>query len=120
MNTKILGNAGENAAADYLVNNGYTICCRNYRVPVGEIDIIVRKKGVTIFVEVKTRRSMSFGEASLAVNYRKQQKIIRTACWYMRSNNLDDEPCRFDVIEVYKQSVGNWSIRHIEGAFEVS
>ena len=120
MNTKILGNAGEDAAADYLVRNGYTVLCRNYRVPVGEIDLIVRKKGVTVFTEVKTRRSLRCGEAALAVNYYKQQKIIRTAQWYIRANNLDDTPCRFDVMEVYRKPDGSWAINQIEGAFEVS
>ena len=119
MNTKILGNAGEKAAAEYLKRKGYTICCRNYCVPTGEIDLIVKKNGVMVFVEVKTRRSMRCGEAALAVNYRKQQKIIRTAYWYIRQNNLDDVPCRFDVLEVYKPAQGEWIINHFKGAFEV-
>ena len=119
MNTKILGNDGEEAAANYLKKQGYVICARNYRVPVGEIDLIVNKNGTIIFVEVKTRRSLRCGEASLAVNFRKQQKIIRTARWYIQQNNLDNKPCRFDVLEVYVIPSGGFSFNHLEGAFEV-
>lgn len=120
MNTKILGNAGEDAAAKYLTDKGYIICTRNYRVPVGEIDLIARKDGVIVFIEVKTRRSYRCGEAALAVNRHKQQKIIKTALWYIRQNNLDDCPCRFDVVEVYSQVSGEFLINHFEEAFEVS
>ena len=120
MNTKILGNAGEEAAADYLEQKGYTVCERNYRTVTGEIDLIVRKGAATVFVEVKTRRSLACGEAALAVNYRKQQKIIRTAYCYMQQKKLDGRPCRFDVVEVYRKPAGGWTINHFEGAFEVS
>lgn len=119
MNNKILGNQGEQAAADYLSQHGYYICARNFRVPAGEIDIIASKPGLIAFVEVKTRRSLRCGTPAQAVTYSKQQKIIRTARWFLRQRHLEDKClCRFDVIEVYARTEGNWDIRHIPGAFE--
>ena len=52
MKNQILGSQGEQAAADFLQQQGYKICARNFRVPVGEIDIIARQGGVLAFVEV--------------------------------------------------------------------
>lgn len=119
MNNKILGNQGEQAAADYLVQHGYCIRMRNFRVPAGEIDIIASQPGLIVFVEVKTRRCLRCGTPAQAVTYCKQQKIIQTARWYLRQGHLEEKClCRFDVIEVYAQPEGDWEIRHIPGAFE--
>lgn len=120
MDTKRLGDLGEQAAADYLLSRGYKISARKFRVPVGEIDLIAEKASVVVFVEVKTRRTVRCGTPAQSVDYRKQQKIIRTACWYIRQRHLDERLCRFDVIEVYCTPGGSFSVRHIENAFEVS
>lgn len=117
MDNKLTGSQGEEMAAEYLVRQGYRICARNYRVKVGEIDIIASLPGLVAFVEVKTRRSLRCGTPAQAVGYHKQQKIIRTALWYLRQMHMEDCFCRFDVIEVYLQNQQN-KIRHIKGAFE--
>jgi putative endonuclease len=120
MNNKVLGSQGEQAAADYLVRQGYRICARNFRVPVGEIDIVAAKDELVVFVEVKTRRGLGCGTPAQAVTYYKQQKIIQTACWFLRQRHLEDRClCRFDVVEVYAREAGGWKIHHIPGAFEV-
>lgn len=120
MNNKVLGNQGEQAAADYLQQHGYRICARNFRVPVGEIDIIAEYQDTLVFVEVKTRRSLRFGSGAQAVSYHKQQKIIQTARWFLRQRHLEERCCcRFDVIEVYTGPQGSWDIHHLPGAFEV-
>lgn len=117
MDNKLIGSQGEEIAARYLAGQGYRICARNYRVKVGEIDIIASLPGLVAFVEVKTRRSLRCGTPAQAVDYHKQQKIIRTARWYLRQRHLEECLCRFDVIEVYLQG-GQNDIRHIKGAFE--
>lgn len=120
MNNKVLGGQGEQAAADYLQQHGYRICVRNFRVPVGEIDIIASRQDTLVFVEVKTRRSVRYGTPAQAVNYVKQQKIVQTARWFLRQRHLEDRCCcRFNVIEVYAQPQGGWTIHHLPGAFEV-
>ena len=120
MNNRILGNRGEQAAAFYLISHGYQILERNYRSPVGEIDIIASIDTTVAFVEVKTRRSLAYGRPCEAVDYRKQQRIIRAAGWYIRGHNLSGRSLRFDVMEVFASSGGSMQINHIRGAFETT
>ena len=117
MSNKTLGDQGEAYAADYLRQNGYRILTRNYRTKVGEIDLIADDHGTLVFIEVKTRRSVRFGTPAEAVNYKKKQKIIQTAYWYLYEQRRENTICRFDVLEVY--AIGNnWNVHHIKGAFE--
>ena len=116
--TKEIGDLGETAACEYLMGHGYTIIRRNFRLKCGEIDIIAKKDGCMVFVEVKTRRSAAYGQPSEYVDFRKQEKIRRTALCYIKSLDTD---MRFDVIEVMYANVhGQFvikSINHIENAF---
>lgn len=116
--TKRLGNAGENFAADYLEGRGYKILERNFRIRSAEIDIIAEIDGVVVFVEVKTRRGIRYGLPVEAVNIRKQKKIIEAAGVFMQNEIYAERACRFDVIEVYAAGK-TFSVRHIENAFEV-
>lgn len=120
MHNKTTGARGEDAAAEYLKAHGYSLLKRNYRAPVGELDIIARLGDTIAFVEVKTRRGLAHGTPAQAVNYYKQQKIIRTANWYIQQTNLAATSYHysFDVIEVYVTPRGSYDIRHIVGAFE--
>lgn len=120
MNRKGLGNRGEETAAAYLEQKGYAILERQYRTPVGEIDLIVRDGKTLVFVEVKTRRSARYGQPAAAVGWEKQRRIIRGAMWYMmnRQRQREAPPCRFDVVEVYAAPDHAWKVRHLENAFE--
>ncbi len=119
MDNKVIGKAGEQAAADYLRSKGCEILARNYRVALGEIDLIAREGQTLVFVEVKTRRSVRCGRPAAAVNYYKQQKISRVAAVFLRQRHLWGCPCRFDVVEVY--CVGEQlEVRQIKGAFEAA
>ena len=113
MDNKVLGNKGEQAAATYLTKHGYQICARNFRVPVGEIDIIAEHDDVLAFVEVKTRRGLRCGFPAQAVTYYKQQKIRKIASLYLTKHNLYEKvPIRFDVIDILGEKV-----THIKNAF---
>lgn len=86
--------------------NGYVVLDRNVRIhgfrQIGEIDIIATKNKVIVFVEVKTRRSETFGSASEAVNFFKQRKLIHAAKMFLQKNlQYQDWDWRFDVAEVY-------------------
>lgn len=94
------GRNGEELACEYLTRSGYEILERNYRSRTAEIDIIAKKSGVTVFVEVKSRTSGQFGTGYEAVNRTKIGKIKRLAQQYCVRNNLLDAPQRLDVIEV--------------------
>ena len=95
----------------------YEILARNFRTPRGEIDIVASKGRMLAFVEVKTRRTQRFGRPAAAVDYRKQQKIIQSARWFLRQRHLEGCLCRFDVIEIYRAGE-RWQIEHLPGAFE--
>ena len=96
----VRGNAGEDHVTGYLIDNGWQIEARNYRVRGGEIDIIARKADILAFVEVKTRKFGSLTEGVESVNKRKQSFIIRTADRYLEDNPSDAGTIRFDVAEV--------------------
>ena len=109
---KLLGRVGETKAVEFLKKQGYTVLERNYKTRIGEIDAIVEKDGVIIFVEVKTRSSDEYGMPSEAVGYEKQRKYVKIAEEYLIKSKLTDKSCRFDVIEII-----NDEINHIIDAF---
>lgn len=100
MNTKKIGDYGEKHAVKYLAKNGYKIVWQNYKTRFSEIDIVAYDGDCLCFVEVKTRNRSDYGLACEAVDYRKQQKIINGASYYITTNKIDS-PIRFDVVEVY-------------------
>jgi putative endonuclease len=113
---KSLGAAGEDLAARHLNKMGFAILEKNYRCPLGELDIVARKGPLLIFVEVKTLRSEKYGPPQVAVTIRKQQKIIKLAHFYIKHKKMYDMQCRFDVIAV--QWTGDRpQIKHIPAAF---
>jgi len=111
-----LGKWGEERAVEFLRKQGCKILLRNYRTPVGEIDIIARKGRELLFVEVKTRRGDSFGLPQEAVGVRKQQQIIRTAQWYLQQGQGAKLNPRFDVIAILCQSDLSAEIQHLPNA----
>lgn len=109
------GYRAETLACIYLVLHGYRIAERNFRSRFGEIDIVAKKGGTTVFVEVKARSGNMLAPPAQAVDAFKQQKLIKTAYRYMARGGDD---FRFDVIEVEKQRL-RIAVRHIKNAFEI-
>ena len=118
MNSIEIGSIGEDYAEQILHDKGYIILERNYKCKAGEIDIIAKDGDTFVFVEVKTRQSTTFGNPSEAVNYFKQQRILKSAFWYLRFQEHD---MRFDVFEIlYKPLEDDIEIlkyNHIADAF---
>ncbi len=111
---KILsGKDGEEKACNYLKSKKYKILEKNYRCLYGEIDIIAKYNNTLVIIEVKYRKSAKFGKGYEAVNYTKQQKIIKTLQYYINEKNVK-MPVRFDVI-----SIDDNEITHIVNAFGV-
>jgi putative endonuclease len=110
-----LGLSAESRAAAYLVAKGYRIVARRFRSPVGEIDIVARRRGTLVFVEVKARARLD--DAAEAVIVRQQRRIIAAAEAWLASHP-DDINCdiRFDVMLVAPKSLP----RHIVAAFDAS
>lgn len=112
-----IGRWGENLACKYLEKNNYKIIRRNFLCRQGEIDIIAEDilKEEVVFIEVKTRSNLRYGNPSEAVNKVKQRHIKQVARYYIYKNQLDHRAIRFDVIEIYIQQP-NCQINHIKQA----
>ena len=107
------GSWGEELAADYLREKGYVILERDWHSGHRDIDIIAQQDGCIVFVEVKTRRSTEFGSPAQAVDYHKQQNLLRAINHYIHYRHLD-MPWRFDVISIVGLPGGHPDIEHIE------
>jgi len=115
---KALGTKGENIAVRFLQKKGYRIVARNYKTPVGEIDIIARDGETTVFIEVKTRTVVSFGYPFEAVDNRKKHKLKNLALLYLKRQGKESA-VRFDVLSIFCRDNGIQDIEHIKDAFEV-
>jgi len=116
MNKRAIGQKGEEIACELLIKKGYHIVERNYRCPIGEIDIIAYNRNTLVFIEVKYRTSRKYGYPAESVDIRKQKRIIKTAQYYLIEKKLLDCTCRFDVVEV--ENINNEiKINIIENAF---
>jgi putative endonuclease len=114
---KLLGRTGEDRAARFLINKGYRILERNYRTRNGEIDLIGLHQGTVAFIEVKTRSNDAFGAPELAVDLRKQQRMIKAALGYIKAKKLHQVPCRFDVVAI--STANEQQVELIQNAFEM-
>ena len=115
--SKLLGKEGEDQAARFLTKKGYRIVERNYRTRSGEIDLIALHDGAVVFIEVKTRTSDAFGAPELAVNPRKQQRMVKAALGYIKYKKLHQVPCRFDVVAI--TTAAEEEVELIQNAFEM-
>jgi putative endonuclease len=107
------GRRAEWLAAALLRLKGYRILARDFRVPVGEIDVIARRGRTLAFVEVKARRGDGAAEA---LSGRQRRRIARAAEWYLRRcPDLGDLTVRFDVILIGR---GRWP-QHRQGAWRI-
>ena len=111
--SKTLGNKGENIANEFLIKKGYKILERNFKFSKGEIDIIAQDKNEIVFVEVKTRRNMHYGNPIDSITINKKKHIYNTANYYLYINKLYCKCIRFDVIEIYVSSEKTY-INHIK------
>lgn len=112
-----VGIKGEEAARAFLQSRGYKIEAVNYRTRTGEIDIIARHKSVLVFVEVKTRKSQTYGLPYEAVQVRKQTKIRQVAMQFLADKATGCSGIRFDVISILISVTGEYRIEHIINAF---
>lgn len=100
-NKQIEGKFGEIEAIKYLKEQGCKIICKNFKCMQGEIDIIAKDEEEIVFVEVKTRTGIEYGEAMEAVDKKKQKHIYKTAEYYLYKNKIENAKTRIDVIEIY-------------------
>ena len=119
MNTKLTGRWGEALAAEYLRKKGYSIIGMSYTTRMGELDVIARKGGYVVFVEVKLRKNDAFAQAREFVSISKQRRILAAAQLWLSENDSIQQP-RFDVIEIYAPNGADTKkpkINHLVDAF---
>ncbi|GAB3963029.1 YraN family protein [Spirosoma harenae] len=109
------GKQGEQEAAHYLREKGYEILAWSYRYQHAEIDLIAQKGKLLVFVEVKTRTNLSFGNPEEFVSYTKAKLVMKTAEHYIFTTNWMHD-IRFDIIAV-TVSGNELHVKHIEDAF---
>ena len=108
-----IGQWGEEIASAFLQKQGYQLVDQNLRTPYGEIDLIVRRGEITVFVEVKTRTSARYGYPEDSINLRKQEHMLAAAEYYSQENELSH--WRIDAISVEgKPSKKEPKITHFE------
>ncbi|MDE2765049.1 MAG: ribonuclease HII [Chloroflexota bacterium] len=106
-----LGAQGEEIAAAYLAVAGLRVAARNFRTRRGEVDIVAEDGETLVFVEVRTRRTASFGSPEESVTARKRQRVAVVAQEYLRQHGLESRPWRVDVVAVLAQR-GTPEVRH--------
>jgi putative endonuclease len=117
MKRSAIGRWGEQAVAGWLAQRGYRLLARNWRRREGEIDIIALEGTTLVFIEVKTRRSETFGAPEEGIDTRKQRQLTRLAQRYLDENpTLAFDSCRFDVV-VVDLSGNRPRFRHYPNAF---
>ena len=116
--TKHTGDTTELLATQYLSQKGLKIQDKNFHSRQGEVDIIMKEGDTFVFVEVKYRSSANFGGAISAISLKKQQKIKKTAAFYLQQCGLNEynTPCRFDVIAL-QGNITNPEITWLKNAF---
>ena len=98
--SKQTGDAWETEARRWLESQGLRFIAANVRERGGEIDLIMRDSSITVFIEVRYRRSANYGDAAASVTPQKQQRLLKAAhLWLCRQNgSFETVDCRFDVV----------------------
>lgn len=107
------GRVGESLAAVALTARGYHVLQANYTCRAGEIDLVCRLGDTIVFVEVRSRTRQDYGLPEETIDGKKRRRIILAAQHYLLVNQIDDVPCRFDVVAI----VGD-KLTIFENAFE--
>lgn len=113
-----LGRLGEQMAEAFLCARQYRMIARNYRCPLGEIDLVVRDGPTLVFVEVRSQTGQAFGDPLESVTLRKQRQIAKAAAHYVMAHRLEEQPMRFDVIGI-RWIDGMPHFSHVKAAFDL-
>lgn len=100
MSSRKEGISGEELAIAYLKKRGLKVVEQNVRMTVGEIDVVCYDGDVLVFVEVKTRSTLAFGDPLEAIDRRKVQKYRKMAEEYIVRHRLFDKDVRFDAVGI--------------------
>lgn len=116
MSNQTMQMAGEDATAAHLSSLGYKILVRNWRLRIGELDLVAMQGTTLVFVEVKARVARSLAPPYEAVGWAKQQRLRRLAEAFVFLEHPEFEVCRFDVVSVVVAHEGI-ALEHLQDAF---
>lgn len=108
-----LGKTGEDKAVDYLIQNGYAVMERNWRLNHLELDIVCTRDNLLVVVEVKTRTSPEERPEEL-LNFKKRRNLLKAADAFVKAKGVDME-VRFDLIVLTGEK---WEVEHIVDAVQ--
>jgi putative endonuclease len=116
-NRQEFGKESESLAVNSLKKQGYEILETNFKTKIGEIDIIARDGDTLVFVEVKARKTLRYGDPKYAITWHKKRKISLTALYYLKKTGRMNVRARFDVVSILED--GNRPLVEIvKNAFE--
>jgi putative endonuclease len=110
---RALGAHGEELAARWYLAHGFTVLARNWRCRDGELDLVLERRGLVVFCEVKARTTPFFGGGVEAVTFAKQARLRRLAAAWLAATAHSADEVRFDVVAVLR----GVEVDVVEGAF---
>jgi putative endonuclease len=110
-----LGQTGEDLAVRYLLDRGMEVIERNWRCEHGEVDVVALDGDYLVICEVKTRRSLAFGEPVESVTRAKEARLRRLAAAYVRSHETGSARVRIDVLGILFRAGQPPLVRHVRG-----
>jgi len=116
-NTRETGTIGENIAASWLEDKDYIVLDRNYAFERAEVDIVAYNKKEIVFVEVKMRSNLDYGQPEDAVDEEKKKSIYKAAEAWMYERKMEGSPVRFDIISILKEKGKKAEVTHYKNAF---
>jgi putative endonuclease len=116
--TSQFGRIGERVAERWLTRRGWRVLQRRYRSGHRDIDLVMQLDSQIAFVEVKARTGVRFGLPVEAVNWKKRNELVRSACTWIDRHGREGETYRFDIVGVLVTGT-RVRVRHVENAFQV-
>src|SRR3954454_7868938 len=110
-----LGLYGERLAARHLTEQGLVVLDRNWRCPVGEIDLVLRDGDVLVVCEVKTRTSSVCGTPHEAITPVKLARLRRVGGAWVHEHDVHPADLRLDLVAVLRPRRGPSEIEHVRG-----
>jgi putative endonuclease len=113
-----LGRWGEKRCEKFLKRKGLKTLTRNFSCKTGELDLVmVDTDGSIVFVEVRTKAGSDFATPEDSITKPKKTRLLRTARYFLATNNIEDRPYRLDIVTIVLGQTGHPQIRHYENAF---
>ncbi len=115
---KLLGRWGEKRCEQFLKRKGLKTLTRNFSCRTGEIDLVmVDTDSAIVFVEVRTKADSDFASPEDSITTPKKTRLLRTARYFLATNNIQDRPYRFDIVAIVLDKTAHPKIKHYKNAF---